>query len=354
MIKTQQELAQSTIVLQPRPSFVVKTRLSTSTSNPRREYGTKVFLNICTDDNVPFPEIAWSPEVVLPLIMENNWEIPIIASEERESRDKKGDLAYVYDCVIHSKCMRWCMQYPELRDILIEWCLESVEIRSDGVSLDREKIARPKMTSKGDIPTLTVLKEDLASSAENRLNEEFERKLMEDKSPMTLLEAKRFDEESRDMMKNEDNGDVDIFNINRNPLSNRPSNKPLIQEINEMTIHSTPSSPKAPISSKKPLITEITLQKSTKSAKQKLKFESTIYRLPETHNYKLCIKITSQITSSLDYDLHLDMETSTLILKCLNTREFEFKRDLEIPLPLGMTDIKSFFVKNEGLNIFVR
>ncbi|KAH3673437.1 hypothetical protein WICPIJ_009825 [Wickerhamomyces pijperi] len=355
MIKTKQELAQCTIQLQPRPSFVVKTRLSTSTLNPVREQGTKVFLNICTDDNVPTPEIAWSPEVVLPLIMENNWEIPIITSEERESRDKKGDLAYVYDCVIHSKCMRWCIQYPELRDILIEWCLESVELRSDGVSLDREKISRPKMTSKGDVPSLTVLKEDLQNSAQNRLNEEFERKLIDDKSPLTLLEAKRLDEEGRDML-DDSNEDVDIFNINRDPLASRPSTRPLIQEIKDMSLDSAPSSPKAE-GVKASLITEILPQSNKKAPqiiKQKLKYETIMNKLPETHQYKLQITITSQITISLDYDLQFDTETSTLFLQCMNTREFDTHRDLEIPLPLGMTDIKSYFVKNEGLHVFVR
>lgn len=321
--------AEDELVLNPKPSFVVKTKLETSTSTPKRERGTKVFLNICSDDNVPLPEVGYDPQVIYPLIMDNKWEIPIVTSDERSDRDKKGQMAYVYDCIINTKAMRWIQMDKELREILIEWSLESAELRSN-ITLSRESIATPKMISKGEVQKLTILKSELDV---NRLNKEFERINQLQNEPQSILEAKNIEDEE---LLDEENK-IDIFNVNRTEQDNSIT-KPLIQEITNMSIQSPPK-----------------VKKQATSTKPKLEYSTTMSKV-DTNGYKLKIEIKSQNDSSLDYDLSLDRDTNTLILKNLNPK-FSTTKDFELPLPpiSKSPSIKSFFVHDEStLVIFVK
>lgn len=325
--------AEDEVELVPRAGFVVKTRLEEGTAEPHREAGTKVFLNICSDDNVPLPEVGYDPKVIYPLIMNNEWEIPIVTSQERVDKDKKGNLAYVYDCIINTKAMRWIQIDNDLREILVEWSIESAELRS-GIRLSRENISTPKMTSKGEIGKLKILKSDMDL---NRLNKEFEEKINDlENNPMSIIEAKRFEEEEK--LKDSD-GKIDIFNANRDKPS---STKPLIQEIENMTI-STKQDPKP------------TVQPNTENrVKEQLKYETTISKI-DINGYKLKIEIKSQNDSSLDYNLDIDRSTNTLILQNMNPK-YQAK-DLELPLPSIFTspEFKSFFVhKDSTLIVFIK
>ncbi|KAH3679914.1 hypothetical protein WICMUC_000657 [Wickerhamomyces mucosus] len=336
MLKTYQEIQNDTLELTPRAGFVVKTRLAESTSTPDRKQGTKVFINVCSDDNVPLPEIPYSPEVVFPLIMENKWEIPIVTSEERAAKDKKGELAYVYDCIISTKSMRWIQLDNGLREILVEWCLESCEIRSN-IRLSRESISTPKMVSKGHIPNLKILKSDLDL---NRLNKEFEKGNNLKEEPQRILEAKRLNNERTELLNEESH--VDIFNLNKEQSQTSSVTKPLIEEINDMSLENNPKRK------------NINAQKLEEKKLDKLKFETTISKI-DLNGFKLKIEIKSQITSSLDYDLELVRATNTLVLKNLS-RDYT-ARNFELPLPSIFSDpeIKTFFSsKNFTLIIFVK
>ncbi len=321
------------LLLRPKPSFVIKTKLDVSTQKPKREKGTKVFLNICSDDNVPLPEVGYDPSIIYPLIMDNKWEIPIVTSQERVDKDKKGQLAYVYDCIINTKAMRWVQRDKELREILVEWSLESAELRS-GIQLSRESIATPKMISKGEVQELTILKSELDI---NRLNKEFERINNMQNEPQSILEAQKIDDEEME----EEQNSIDIFNVNASAdQSDSPITKPLIQEITNMSINPPPSKPTS-----QPQVT----------TKEKLKYSTTFSKI-DTNGYKLKIEIKSQNDSSLDYDMHLDKSNNTIILKNLNPK-YPSTKDFELPLPTIFQNpsIKSFFVHDEStLVIFVK
>lgn len=319
------------IVLNPKPGFVVKSKLETSTQNPHREKGTKVFLNICSDDNVPLPEISYDPQVIYPLIMDNKWEIPIVTSQERVSKDKKGQLAYVYDCIINTKSMRWIQMDKELREILIEWSLESAEMRS-GIQLSRDCISTPKMMSKGDVQSLTILKSELDL---NRLNKEFERINQLQSEPQSILEARKINNDEID----EEENQIDIFRVNGGSEPDSTT-KPLIQEITNMSIRSPPESKAKPVE---------VLEKPN------LQYSTTMSKI-DINGYKLKIEIKSQNDSSLDYDMLLDRDTNTIILKNLNPN-YRTKKDLELPLPIVFEnpELKSFFVHEESsLVVFVK
>ncbi|CAI5756295.1 unnamed protein product [Candida verbasci] len=121
----------------PTPGFVVKTRTD-----------CKVFINICHSPNVPKPE-DFNPETSFNLIIENKWQIPIVVSEEKSTFDKKGIPSLAYDCCINSECFKWIQSNQDLKQILIEWSIESIELTYK-LQLDRS-YSIPKMLSKGEL-----------------------------------------------------------------------------------------------------------------------------------------------------------------------------------------------------------
>ncbi|MCP8716835.1 MAG: hypothetical protein M5E90_05380 [Asgard group archaeon] len=202
---------QEKITLHPKPGFVVKTRILESTNVSR--ISTKVFINICHDQEVPRPSVDFEPEVVFPLIIENQWEIPIIVSQEKESKDKKGFPSLVYDCCINSKCFQWCQVSKDLRSILIEWCIESVELLYS-LTLERE-FSLPKMLSKGELSNTEISKNELSGAG---LKDRLEA-LQKNETLGLIQELGSDTEESSEL--------PDLMNINGKPV---PS-KSLIQEI---------------------------------------------------------------------------------------------------------------------------
>jgi hypothetical protein len=155
------------VALEPREGFVVKTRVVDCANHDAHPIATKVFINVCHAEQVPAP-VEFDPAVVFPLIINNQWEIPIITLCEKRSTDKKGQPLLVYDCCINSRCMRWCQLNADLRSILIEWCLEAVEMTYE-VVLEREYTV-PKMLAKGELTRTEMLRSELEASVEKKLH----------------------------------------------------------------------------------------------------------------------------------------------------------------------------------------
>lgn len=155
------------VALEPREGFVVKTRVVDCANHDAHPIATKVFINVCHAEQVPAPA-EFDPAVVFALIINNQWEIPIITLCEKRSTDKKGQPLLVYDCCINSRCMRWCQLNADLRSILIEWCLEAVEMTYE-VVLERE-YSVPKMLAKGELTRTEMLRSELEASVEKKLH----------------------------------------------------------------------------------------------------------------------------------------------------------------------------------------
>lgn len=301
------------ILIEPTPHFTVKTRLVQPSGLLNYLPNTKLFTNICSSSLVPPPSSPFQPPETYKLIMSDQWEIPIVTSSHRLDTDKKGDQCIVFDCVINSDAMRWVQNDKQLREIVIEWCLESVEVRSE-CTLDREKISIPKMVSKGKPGVVEWVRED-QSKEQGGVSEISE-----------LLDMKRIVEE------NDDNLDTNVELLGPSVSNGR---KPLIQEINELTIE-----PKKQQS--------LPIRKTTQAeGSTKLKYATTMRKVDTESGHKLMIEITSQNSSSLDYDLSLDHSTKSLVLKNMNP-QVEAK-DLILPLPTMFQnpEIKSFFIKRE-------
>ncbi|AET38694.1 Pih1p Ecym_3194 [Eremothecium cymbalariae DBVPG len=307
----------SVINIQPQPGFVVKSKLEFSKNNCLK-LKTKTLINICHDEQIPCPEVDFNPSIVYPLIMNNKWEIPIVTSSVREDTDKKGKLCYVWDCCVNSKCMQWIRKDYQLREILVEWCLESCELRQE-VSISREVLTFPKLKSKGHIPPLEILVQDLEQDFKEG-NEETVH--VGQSNPASILKLRGYMQE-QETLSTSMNGDSlpPLF-----PNSSTASKyKPLIEEIDLPNVHRT-------------------LNRVPK--RKEIDYSIIMGKPKDTSVYKIKIEITSPLQLSSEYALHYDPSENALLISHTRT-DIYIAKEIKIPLPnifATTPTIKSFFI----------
>ncbi|KAI0463981.1 hypothetical protein LJB42_002993 [Komagataella kurtzmanii] len=342
----------------PKPHLVLKTKLLA----PIRglPVGTKLFINVCTNDLVPLPppltpftpaeDDVFDLSVILPKVMDDKWEIPILTSPDlRMDKDKSGNLSLVTDCVINDKPMNWCLISKDLMDILIDWCFESLEFQYDSEVLvvDHIKYSIPKMSYKGkEVQEMEI---DLESNEVQR--KEFERikTTLTKNEPLGILESKRAqDEDDLDTDKQEL---TSLDNLLARPVAKPVGNGPLIQEINDMTI--SQSRPKTKLE---------TSQNATKSplqeSKPKLSLDTKVVKLsPEDTEtkYKLLLQISSNLTDKSAYKLDLNKENSTLLISTTDSKYDFSKSQVHFPLPIDTEQIRVINVNSEAfLRVYIK
>ena len=348
------------IQLNPIAGFVIKTKIISANDTLAHALSTKVFINVCHDTQVPKPAQDFDPSVIFPLIIENQWEIPLIVSREKHTKDKKGQPSFVYDCCINTLCFQWCQVNSDLRSILIEWCIESIELLFD-VILERE-YSIPKMLSKGELSQTNILKNELDESG-------FQKKLQSLKKNETLgLIEELKDRDQDDMDQDEDMGPLpDLMNINAKDTG--MSSKPLIQEISDMQIDVDKKKPIAPnkesktqSTNKRDLIKDETA--SSPAIKEKLNYSIIFKKLSERHQLLVKFECTN-LKSSTSIELSYLSSSHALVLNNSDAQYYfnksltKLKMDtLDIPLPQDVSIeeghvFNSFYVKQEhSLYIF--
>lgn len=342
--------SQKPITLSPTAGFVVKSRILEAREPSK--FSTKVFINICHGQQVPRPDLDFDPSVVFPLIIDNQWEIPIIVSTEKTGTDKKGVTSFVYDCCINTKCFQWCQINSDLRSILIEWCIESIELLYN-VTLDRE-YSIPKMMAKGELSQTMVSEDGLKKKMEQ----------LEKNEVLGLLEEESEEEEALpDLMNIKGQKKILIEEVKAEDMhieKSKKSKETLPSNISDTTpdIPDVPEESLEPLlslSSSKPLIEELGNMKITDKSKTKLDFHISF----ETVDQRLIVKFNSPAPPS---SLRLSYEKINHCLKLQNLDEKHYFSTttgnvLEIPLPtsnLVTGDIENFHVKKEScLYIFV-
>lgn len=322
----------TSIKLNPTPGFVVKTKIVEGKGD--HIYHTKVFINICHDGQVPKPEKNFDPAVVFSLIVDNQWEIPLIVSPEKKDSDKKGVPLFVYDCCMNSECFSWIQINNDLKLIAMEWCIEAVELMHELV-LEREYTV-PKMLSKGELSATEVSKEELSNGLQKRLQ------VLKQNEHLGLLEAL---EPESDVI---DEELPDLMNIGGTKT------KPLIEEISDMSIEDLGCEK----SQKKTLITEIESgsgksgiyevrekqdRSHINSSNKPTPYAFTI--TPCTREKDFYIKFESQ-----QLTLQLNVSYVDLQIRITNTdgaRQLTKENRLDIPIPVNYVPYQSFFVENE-------
>jgi hypothetical protein len=354
--------SQKPLTLSPLAGFVVKTRVLES-SEPSK-FSSKVFINICHDLQVPRPDVDFDPTVVFPLIIDNQWEIPIIVSTEKTANDKKGVSSFVYDCCINTRCFQWCQINSDLRSILIEWSIESIELLYN-VTLDRE-YSIPKMMAKGELSNTMVSEDGLKKRMEELENNEalglLQSESDDDDQPLPDLmnisglkkilieEVKESDKEKvvKKVKKVEEEKEAtDIMKdivTDKSFKSSHSSNSDSISE-----------EPLLSLSSSKPLIEELGNMKITDKSKSKIEFDISFVNLQD----RLLVKITTKVSPA---SLRLSYEKSSHSLQLQNLDEKHYfslstGNFLEIPLPMTNMvtgGVECFYVKREEcLYVFV-
>ncbi|KAG5367147.1 Protein interacting with Hsp90 1 [Yarrowia sp. B02] len=143
------------VTIHPTPVYAIKTRLATSAKG--KQQGTKVFLNVCYDSNVPSPDTPFGPETLRNLEQGIDWHMPVVLGKERKDTDNKKQLCYVWDCVVSLSVLEASMTSIEVKSLLIETCMGLVEMNY-GLVLSRE-FTLPNLTAKGT-PEAIKLKEE--------------------------------------------------------------------------------------------------------------------------------------------------------------------------------------------------
>ncbi|AWU78313.1 uncharacterized protein C5L36_0E03700 [Pichia kudriavzevii] len=312
------------------PHFVIKTKIFT----PYKGFlsGTKLFINVCTNCKIPTKPVKdskgkviedFDPKSVFVSISNGEWEIPILTTPEtRETVDKKGNKSILIDCVINDKYMMWCMLNEDLKDILVQWCIDAVEFQIGGeFMVDRDSISLPKRTYMGEHPDKIQI--DLKHLEESTQElEKLSRDMYEGKDdPINFVNAQRLDELEQD-----DRNDLP-------PLIPQESKKSgLIIEVDE--------SDRAEKKKAK-------IEPAKETPNKSIRFEVEVSKLEANKtklNHKYELRITSQLQSASDYELSLNVKEKELLIYNPESRS-----KLNFPLPLDITceDITSFYVKPE-------
>lgn len=327
------------------PHFVIKTK----TFSPYQIFppGTKFFINVCTNSKVPTKELikengeileGFDAQAIFISISKGEWEIPILTSPEiRETLDKKGGKSLLIDCVINEKYIKWCMVNEDLKDILIQWCIDAVEFQAGGnFVIDRDFISLPKRTCIGGEPLNIQI--DLAHLQNvSKELEDLSKDIYDGKDdPLMILNAKRLD----DM--NDENILPPLI-----PTNTKKGNSLVIEIEEEGNDEKESKMKKEPIVEKKQIN-----QQSTK-----VKFEVEMCKLTEyktTLNHKYELRISSGLKSCSEYDLKFDKTDKNLLISNMDEKN---KSSLKFPLPLDITgdDITSFFVRKESkLYVYIK
>ncbi|CUS23733.1 LAQU0S11e03026g1_1 [Lachancea quebecensis] len=337
--------APKSLRVEPQAAFTIKSKL-VSCSGGRYSLGAKIFINVCHDDQIPMPEVPFNPAVVYPLIMSNQWEIPIVTSAARADQDKKGEQCYVCDCCVNTTCMQWVRKDLQLREILVEWCVESCELRLRA-EISREHLAFPKLRLKGNrIPPLEVLAEDLTADFRKDAQE-----LAEVRDPAALLELRRglADED-------QDSGSLDVLNSTVEgsstpplpPLFPPPAVRPLIEEIGGCdAAHVTAAS--ASIS--------LPAQTPAPGPRRSLSFDVHMGRPVDRPQASLRVQVQSELTSLDDYFVAYRSRDNSLVISHNDTQHF-FPKEIAIALPhdLASQELElstSFDADNRTVTIYL-
>jgi len=291
------------VEVQPKPIFVIKGKLFSRFRD--FDSGSKIFVNLCYSDLVPSnkEDTEFSYDI-FNKILNNEWDIPLLNSDLREVKDKKGVRSLVLECIINSKYKNWVLKNAELKEILIQWCFDLIEFKFDLI-IDRDFIKFPKREYMGDeIPDLKINLRDIERDSDEL--KELSKDLFNEQDPMNLI---RKDEE-------------DVPSLLPEPPVKKEG---LIVEIDEIP-------QKAPVA------------QNTKEIKFSIEM-NTIDTTVDGFTSEIKIRGPKGFEIPVDaVSLNINVEDRMLIISFKG----EVKNEIGLPIK-EMTSFRSFYVRNENV-----
>ena len=341
-------MPQTLLKLHPKPIFVIKTKRLTPYPP------IKLFINLAHAPEVPAPpdlgEFKTNSQRMYALIMDNKWDIPIVTSSMRRDTDKRGKECVVYDCVVNSRVVEYILGSNDdtkganvaLRDILVEWCIESIEV-ADKCIVSRDDIKFPKLKVKGELcEGLEVPVDTETGEKGDEVHELLElRRDLADDQGFYGSRSGNGGEESK----------IIIPGITPSLPVKDGQTQPLVQDITE-SWQGKRNNPAT-----KPAINKTKESSTVRPSQLKdITFDVVMRKTYDTSKYKLKISITaSQPVKSSDLDLRFDLTDNKLVLALSATAKDKYRlsRPLELLLPthikrgeLSPKDLKSFLLKS--------
>ncbi|XP_076316727.1 PIH1 domain-containing protein Nop17-like [Tachypleus tridentatus] len=158
IIALEKERGINAIFIHPKAGYVLKT-----TSGSTKQ--TKVFLNMCENENVNKPSCYRS--------MRDNkikglqWNIPHLLAPPRKDVDKRGNSCMVYDVVFNPDTLYMAQKNKNFRTMIQEIAMKSVEDKFS-VHLDQQNLHYSKMKYKGQpVPTIIRNKHEFVEASGN-------------------------------------------------------------------------------------------------------------------------------------------------------------------------------------------
>lgn len=139
------------VTLNPKPGFVIKTVIASG-----KRQGAKIFINLCVDDQVPEPNVQSYDDVP---VSPEDFVVPIVLSQERETIDKAGRKSLVRDCCVNPRVVDNSLKNARFRLMVIGTCLELVGNSSDEVL--SQEFSLPKMQFKESLEKTVIRRQDL-------------------------------------------------------------------------------------------------------------------------------------------------------------------------------------------------
>jgi len=133
----ERERGMSVLFINPKPGYVIKTK--------NLSCGTKVFVNICSDDNIGKPT---SKAETVSGSQGLQWSIPYSQSQPREDIDRSGEKCMVYDVIFHPDTMYLATRDPRMKGLVHSTAIDALE-QAFGAKCDRNNLKYPKMKFKG-------------------------------------------------------------------------------------------------------------------------------------------------------------------------------------------------------------
>lgn len=302
------------VILNPKSQFVIKTK--TLRDFEGFQAFSKVFVNVCYDDNMPIRKIPdqiddFPLNQIFELINSDDWTVPMAISQYRITKDKNGVESIVFDAVLNKLYINWTLMSVEWKNVLTFLICNEIESNIDEL-IDRDQLKFPKRLS------------------------------IDDPLQFEFQEVISKQEQEQEQKQEEEQNKEEVFEITKKPIEEFIIRKsPNGKNQNEEDIKLSPSISNGDL---------FIVAKETKKVKREKDLEedlilelTTLDKKSTSGSYTNLLKIISKFPTKFDIKYHQ------------NQNQLIINSKLIYPLKMKVNEFSSFFVKKKNtLYIYIK